>query len=237
VIKETYPNNQKSRFLIRNWISLKGGKDISVLPSANLADRPAIRIARDAITNIIRHAKATHASVVMLRQPHEITMLVEDNGQGFDLAVTQSKGDQCLGLMGMKESANLLGGSFVVESVPREGTTIGLEYSLLRTSMPVRIFIADDHAVFRSSLRVLLEKEPDLEVVGESGNGFDTIRAISETELDVLLLDVTMPGLTGARVAEEVLKRNRIWRSLYSQCMRMNTTPGILPVGRSCIRA
>ena len=72
--------------------------------------------------------------------------------------------------------------------------------------MPIRIFIADDHAVFRSGLKMLLEKEPDLQVVGETGNGFDTIRTVSETDLDVLLLDVAMPGLPGARVAEEVLK-------------------------------
>lgn len=72
--------------------------------------------------------------------------------------------------------------------------------------MPIRIFIADDHAVFRSGLKMLLEKEPDLQVVGETGNGFDTIRTVTETDLDVLLLDVAMPGLSGARVAEEVLK-------------------------------
>ena len=89
------------------------------------------RIAQEAITNIIRHAKATHASVVVLRQPHEITMLVEDNGRGFDLAMTQEKGDQCLGLMGMKERVNLLGGSFVVESVPGEGTTIRVRIPLV----------------------------------------------------------------------------------------------------------
>jgi DNA-binding NarL/FixJ family response regulator len=72
--------------------------------------------------------------------------------------------------------------------------------------MSIRILIADDHAVFRNGLKVLLEKEPDMEVVGETGNGFDTIRAVAETNLDVLLLDVTMPGLSGARVAEAVLK-------------------------------
>jgi two-component system, NarL family, response regulator NreC len=72
--------------------------------------------------------------------------------------------------------------------------------------MSIRVFIADDHAVFRSGLRVLLEKEPDIEVVGETGNGFDTIRAVTETELDVLILDVTMPGLPGPKVAKAVLK-------------------------------
>lgn len=72
--------------------------------------------------------------------------------------------------------------------------------------MSIRVFIADDHAVFRSGLRALLEKESDIEVVGETGNGFDTIRAVAETELDVLLLDVAMPGLPGSKVAETVLK-------------------------------
>jgi signal transduction histidine kinase len=88
------------------------------------------RIAQEATTNIIRHAKASHASFVVLRQPHEITMIVEDNGQGFDFAAAGKKGDQCLGLMGMKERVNLLGGSFVVESAPGEGTTIRVRIPL-----------------------------------------------------------------------------------------------------------
>ena len=73
--------------------------------------------------------------------------------------------------------------------------------------MPIRIWIADDHAVFRSGLKALLEKESDLEVVGETGNGFDTIRAIEERDIDVLILDITMPGLPGPKVAEAVLKK------------------------------
>lgn len=72
--------------------------------------------------------------------------------------------------------------------------------------MPTRILIADDHAVFRSGLKALLEKESDLRVVRETGNGFDTIRAVEETDIDVLILDITMPGLPGPKVAETVLK-------------------------------
>jgi signal transduction histidine kinase len=82
------------------------------------------RIAQEATANIIKHAKASHASFVVLRRPHEVTMLIEDNGQGFDFTAASKKGDQCLGLMGMKERVNLLGGSFVIESLPGEGTTI-----------------------------------------------------------------------------------------------------------------
>jgi len=75
--------------------------------------------------------------------------------------------------------------------------------------MPIRILIADDHAVFRSGLRALLESEPDFKVVGETGNGFDTIRAVAERDVDVLLLDISMPGLPGAKVAEAVLLEER----------------------------
>lgn len=77
--------------------------------------------------------------------------------------------------------------------------------------MPIRILIADDHAVFRSGLRALLEKERDLEVVAETGDGFATVDAACQGEVDVLLLDISMPGLPGPKVAEIVLsKRPRL---------------------------
>jgi signal transduction histidine kinase len=87
------------------------------------------RIAQEALTNVIRHSKASRASVILLRQISEIAMLVEDDGRGFDFAA-KDRSDQCLGLMGMRERANLLGGSFVVESAPGEGTTIRVKIPL-----------------------------------------------------------------------------------------------------------
>lgn len=72
--------------------------------------------------------------------------------------------------------------------------------------MSIRIVIADDHAVFRSGLRALLEKENDFEVVGEAGTGTETVRLVSRKDLDVLLLDINMPEMTGPMVAEEVFK-------------------------------
>jgi DNA-binding NarL/FixJ family response regulator len=74
--------------------------------------------------------------------------------------------------------------------------------------MPIRVLIADDHAVFRSGLRALLEKEPDVEVVGETGDGFATVEAVDHHEVDVLLLDISMPKLPGPKVAETVLKKH-----------------------------
>jgi signal transduction histidine kinase len=88
------------------------------------------RIAQEAITNIQRHAGASRASVVVLRQLHEITLLVEDNGGGFNLSMLDEKRDKCLGLIGMRERVALLGGSVVIESVPGEGTTIRVKIPL-----------------------------------------------------------------------------------------------------------
>jgi two-component system response regulator NreC len=72
--------------------------------------------------------------------------------------------------------------------------------------MSIRILIADDHAVFRSALRMLLEKENDLTVVAEAADGRETIRAAADNEIDVVLLDLSMPGLSGSRVAEALLE-------------------------------
>lgn len=82
------------------------------------------RIAQEAIANIVHHANASQSSVVVLQQRNEVTLLVEDNGCGFEFDPSRQNSDSCLGLMGMKERAALLGGSCAVDSVLERGTTI-----------------------------------------------------------------------------------------------------------------
>ena len=72
--------------------------------------------------------------------------------------------------------------------------------------MAIKIWIADDHAVFRSGITALLEKETDFEIIGESGEGESTITAVREQAVDVLLLDISMPGLNGTKVARILLE-------------------------------
>jgi two component transcriptional regulator, LuxR family len=62
---------------------------------------------------------------------------------------------------------------------------------------PVRLLLADDHAVLRSGLRLLLEAQPDLKVIGEAGDSRTTLQLAAELQPDLILLDVNMPGLTG----------------------------------------
>ncbi len=92
------------------------------LPSRN--EVTLYRIAQEAITNVLRHANATRASAIVLQQPDEVTILIEDDGCGFDTESKQKNRENCLGLTGMNERAALLGGTCVVESIPGQGTTI-----------------------------------------------------------------------------------------------------------------
>ena len=73
--------------------------------------------------------------------------------------------------------------------------------------MAIRIILADDHAVFRHGLCALLEKEEDFEVVGEASNGIEAMKLLEEVQADVLILDISMPGLSGSKVAHEVIKK------------------------------
>jgi two-component system response regulator NreC len=69
----------------------------------------------------------------------------------------------------------------------------------------IRIVIVDDHAVVRSGLRLLLEAEADLEVVGDAGNARDAIFEVRAAKPDVVLLDVVMPGESGIEALPQVL--------------------------------
>ncbi len=63
--------------------------------------------------------------------------------------------------------------------------------------METHILLADDHAVLRAGLRLLLEAQPDLKVAGEAGDGREAMRLAEELKPDLILLDLTMPGLSG----------------------------------------
>jgi DNA-binding NarL/FixJ family response regulator len=61
----------------------------------------------------------------------------------------------------------------------------------------IRILIADDQAVVRSGFRAIFEDEPDLEVVGDAGDGLAAVELARRRQADVVLMDVRMPGLDG----------------------------------------
>ena len=79
--------------------------------------------------------------------------------------------------------------------------------------MAVRIVIADDHGVLRAGLRTLLSAESGFEVVGEAASGEEALRVAAERRPDIVLLDVSMPGVGGleaTKIFKEKLPRTRV---------------------------
>ena len=70
---------------------------------------------------------------------------------------------------------------------------------------PIRVLIADDHAILRAGLRMLLEAQTDMEVAGEAGDGTEAARKARELQPDVVLMDLTMPGPGSGEVIRQVL--------------------------------
>ncbi len=72
---------------------------------------------------------------------------------------------------------------------------------------PIRILLADDHALVRRGVRLILDGEPDLEVVAEAGDGAEAIALAGTHEVDLAVLDVAMPRMTGLQAARELSSR------------------------------
>ena len=74
--------------------------------------------------------------------------------------------------------------------------------------LPIRVLIVDDHTLFRSGIKALLQRQEDFEVVGEAGDGLDGLKRAKSLQPDVVLLDLHMPGISGREavklLAEEV---------------------------------
>jgi DNA-binding NarL/FixJ family response regulator len=71
-----------------------------------------------------------------------------------------------------------------------------------------RILIADDHGIVRTGLRLLLDRLPDIEVVGEAGDGREAVRLASELDADVVIMDIGMPLLNGIDAAAQIVREN-----------------------------
>ncbi|MEP0805105.1 MAG: HAMP domain-containing protein [Chloroflexota bacterium] len=93
------------------------------------------RIVQEALTNIARHAQAKSASILVEKRGGSVRAIVEDDGVGFDPAA--QRGERHLGLLGMRERAELLGGTLTIESAPQSGTSVFIEIPLAAEPLAV----------------------------------------------------------------------------------------------------
>jgi len=75
------------------------------------------------------------------------------------------------------------------------------------TALKSRILLADDHGLVRRGLRLILDAQPDLEVVGEAGDGAEAVAIALREDLDLAVLDISMPRMTGLQAAREIHAR------------------------------
>ncbi|MBO9636680.1 response regulator transcription factor [Siphonobacter aquaeclarae] len=78
----------------------------------------------------------------------------------------------------------------------------------------IRVLVADDHAVVRKGIRMLLEDEDSVEIVGEAADGQEAIDRIPETKPDVVMLDITMPNVSGIEAAKTIAQQYSSVKSL-----------------------
>ena len=164
------------------------------------------RVAQEALSNAARHSGAGGVEV-RLRRPERggVELEVADDGRGFAF----DESERGLGIAGMRERALLVGGELTIESRPGHGTTVR---SSRLTAMPgesarVRVLIADDHGIVRSGLRLLLERQPDIEVVAEAADGAEARDLAVRERPDLAILDVKMPKLTGLQATREIKRQ------------------------------
>jgi len=87
-----------------------------------------------------------------------------------------------------------------------EDAVIGIQKVVNRPAKFIRVILADDHTLVRAGIRALLEKLPGVKVVGEAGDGREVLNLVKAQTPDVVLMDISMPGLNGLEAAERLAR-------------------------------
>jgi signal transduction histidine kinase/DNA-binding NarL/FixJ family response regulator len=155
-----------------------------------------LRSAREALTNIVRHARARSVRLGLVYEQSAVSLLVQDDGQGFDPEAGWQA--EHSGLRAMTGRARELGATFDVDSLPGWGTRIRARFPYLTVRRPedsrLRLLVAAASPVTRAGLaRLLAWTEPGIEVIAEVGTIRQALDACQSLQPDVALVDLCLP--------------------------------------------
>jgi signal transduction histidine kinase/DNA-binding NarL/FixJ family response regulator len=201
------------------WAESMGGLEVRYVSAGTpvamderLADE-VLRVAREALTNIVRHAQARSVRLGLLYEPAAVTLLVQDDGQGFDPRA-EWQGDR-FGLRAISERARVLGATVDVDSLAGWGTRIRARFPYQRPDeqpdLRLRVLIAAARPLLRAGIvRLLSWADPGIEVIGEAATAAEALQACRELRPDVVLADLGLPpgeGPAGGVTADEAARR------------------------------
>ncbi len=182
------------------------------------ADRPAAAIAREALSNVARHSRATRGSVHVETDDGGIKLIISDNGVGFDPHKPRGIGPPgpgqharpsfvCREPTGGPERAwrsarvsswKCLAAKYPAASPNEETMTDQIE------ARPLRLLVVDDHEVVRQGLVSLLERREHFQVVAEAGTAAEAIEMARKFEPDLVVMDVRLPDGSGIEACREI---------------------------------
>jgi CheY-like chemotaxis protein len=226
-------DQMRAKYGLRVHMHASGTVD---LPSDTVATL-LYRTAQELLFNVVKHARVDEATLGARRRGAWVCLSVSDRGAGFEpqeLAATSG-----YGLLSIRERIGLLGGCVKIRSAKGKGSTFFIAVpdgempedrerktedrrkteegapssGLGPPSSVLRVLLADDHRIVRESLRLLLQGEADVEIVGEAAHGREAVDLALHREPDVVIMDVSMPLIDGdvaTRQIKERLPRTRV---------------------------
>ncbi len=155
-----------------------------------------LQVAREALTNIVRHAQARSVRLGLMYEQAAVTLLVQDDGRGFD-PKSEWQPDR-FGLRAVSERARVLGAAVDVDSLAGWGTRIRARFPYRRdeeqAAPRLRVLIAASRPLLRAGMaRLLSGAEPGIEVVGAAATAEQALEACRDLRPDVVLADLGLP--------------------------------------------
>jgi len=184
------------------------------------------KAAQELLFNVVKHARVQEARIRVRQYGRGIGLSVSDRGRGFDPQELRDAAG--FGLLNIRERVELLGGRMKIKSAQGQGSrflivvpvgqeiedTVGVGPRACPTSAPpgdhggapLRVLLADDHEIVRQGLVSLLSEEHTVEIVGEAANGREAVNLADRLRPDVVIMDVSMPVMSGDEATRQIKK-------------------------------
>ena len=169
------------------------------------------RIAQEALTNAVRHAQATHVQLRISADSNELTLVVVDNGRGLPPGHVEGSG-----IRGMRERSFLVGGELQISSQAGGGVTVQFHLSHPGHAHDQPSTCSGHTSCGRRSLPGPRRPEgshrgrrrsPTSQVVAEASDGPEAVAKATTEQIDLVIIDVAMPRMTGLQATREITRR------------------------------